>query len=182
MRKIVANMFVSLDGVVESPETFTGPYFHPEVGQQIQSGFEGGDTLLLGRVTYQTFEKSFSGDTTGNPMAAQMNNYKKVVVSKTLDKAKWQNSTLINKDVAAEVTKLKKQPGKNINISGSGSLVSWLLREGLLDELDLLVLPVVVGSGKRLFDGYGDRVPLHLAESKAFSNGVLYLKFQPAGK
>jgi dihydrofolate reductase len=182
MRKIVANMFVSLDGVVEAPETFTGPYFHPEVGRQIQTGFDGSDTLLLGRVTYQTFERSFSGDTTGNPMAAQMNNYKKVVVSNTMDKPTWQNSSLINQDVAAEIAKLKKQPGKNIAVSGSGSLVSWLARERLLDEIDLLVLPVVVGCGKRLFEDYGDRVPLHLAESKTFSNGVQYLKFQLTGK
>jgi len=182
MRKIVAYMFVSLDSVEEAPKTFTGPYFHPEVGQQIQAGFEESDTLLLGRVTYETFEKAFSGDTTGNPMAAQMNNYKKVVVSKTKAKATWQNSTVINKDVAAEIAKLKKLPGKNIAISGSGSLVSWLTREGLLDELDLLVLPVAVGCGKCLFEDYGDRVPLHLAESKTFSNGVQYLKFQPVGK
>ena len=111
-----------------------------------------------------------------------MNNYKKVVVSKTMGRATWQNSTLINKDAAAEIAKLKKLPGKNIVVSGSGSLVSWLTREHLLDEIDLLVLPVVVGCGKRLFEDYGDRVPLHLVGSKTFSNGVQYLKFQPNGE
>jgi dihydrofolate reductase len=179
MRKIVAGMWVSVDGVVESPETFTGPYFHPELGQHIQSSFANADTLLLGRITYQAFAKSFSGDTTGDPMAATMNQFPKLVVSNTLDKADWQNSTLVKGDVAAEITRLKKQPGKNIAVSGSGTLVAWLLRQGLLDELDLLVLPVVVGGGKRLFDTDGDRVSLKLAESKAFSNGVLNLKYQP---
>jgi dihydrofolate reductase len=180
MRKIVASLFVSLDGVVESPEAWTGPYFTPEIGQHIGSSFAESDTLLVGRMTYQTFAGSFAGDTSGDPMAAQMNAIPKVVVSTTLDRAEWQNSTLISGDVATEITRLKQRPGKNITISGSATLVGSLLREGLLDGLDLLLFPVVVGHGKRLF-GDGSQVGLKLAGSEAFSSGVMHLTYHPAG-
>src|SRR5690348_18393594 len=103
MRKIIAGLFVSLDGVVEAPETWTGPYFSQEIGQHIGSSFAQSDTLLLGRVTYQKFAASFSGDTTGDPMAATMNNVPKVVISTTLDTAGWQNSTLISSNVAENI-------------------------------------------------------------------------------
>ena len=180
MRKIVAGLFVSADGVVESPETWTGPYFNEEVGQCVGSLIGAGDTLLLGRVTYQGFAAAFGGDTSGDPMAATMNNFPKVVVSTTLGKAEWQNSTLITSNVAEEIGKLKQQPGKNINMSGSATLVTWLLRAGLLDTLDLLVFPVVVGSGKRLFGQDGDQIPLKLVNCEAFGSGVLHVTYQPA--
>lgn len=180
MRKIVAGLFISLDGVVESPDKWTGPYFSEDVGQVVGSLIAGGDTLLLGRVTYQGFAASFSGDTSGDPMAATMNNFRKAVVSTTLDEAEWQNSVLINGDVAGQIAELKRQPGKNINVSGSGTLVTWLLRQGLLDQLDLLVFPVVQGSGKRLFPDDGDQVALKLASSRALSSGVLHVTYEPA--
>ncbi len=178
MRKIVAGLFASLDGVVESPDTWIGPYFNDEVGQHVGSLIAAGDTLLLGRVTYQGFAESFGGQSGG--MADTMNNFPKVVVSTTLDRADWQNSTLIGSNVAAEITRLKAQPGRTINVSGSGTLVAWLLRQGLLDELNLLVFPVVVGSGKRLFEDQGDQVALKLTESGAFGTGVLHLTYEPA--
>jgi dihydrofolate reductase len=156
MRKIVAGLMVSVDGVVEAPETWTGPYFSPELGQVVGSVMADGDTMLLGRVTYQTFAASFAGNTS-DPMAAQMNAVPKVVVSSTLDKAEWENSTLIQRDVAQEITRLKEQPGQNINISGSAALVAWLLGQGLLDELNLLLFPVVVGHGKQLIYHPADR-------------------------
>jgi dihydrofolate reductase len=179
MRKIVAGLFVSADGVVEAPETWTGPYFSPELGQHIGSQIAAGDTLLLGRATYETFAASFAGNTS-DPMAAQMNAVPKVVASTTLERADWENSTLVRGDVAAEVTRLKHQPGKNINISGSATLVAWLLRQGLLDELDLLVFPVVVGRGKRLFNGDGDKVTLKLATCETFPADVAHLTYHPA--
>jgi len=178
MRKIVAGLHVSVDGVIEAPDTWTGPYFSPEVGQTVGSLIAGGDTLLLGRVTYQGFAAAFGGQSGG--MADTMNSFPKVVVSTTLGRAEWQNSTLISGDVAAEITKLKQQPGRNINVSGSGTLVSWLLRQGLLDQLDLLMFPVVVGHGRRLFGGEGDQVGLKLAASEAFASGVVHLTYQPA--
>jgi len=163
VRKIVAGLFMSLDGVVESPENWTGPYFNDEVGQEIGSQMAIADSMLLGRVTYQTFAASFAGQTGG--MADQMNNMPKLVVSTTLDTADWQNSTLINGNVAEEITKLKQRPGNDIAISGSPTLVRSLLRGGLLDELRLLVFPIVVGGGKRLFaDGCG-QIPLKLSDA-----------------
>ena len=178
MRKIVAGLYVSVDGVVEAPDTWTGPHFSPEVGQAVGSLIAGGDTLLLGRVTYQGFAAAFGGQSGG--MADTMNSFPKVVVSTTLDRADWQNSTLISANVAAEITKLKQQPGRNINVSGSGTLVSWLLRQGLLDQLDLLMFPVVVGHGKRLVGADGNQVGLTLAASEAFSSGVVHLTYHPA--
>ena len=180
MRKIVAGLMVSVDGVVEAPETWTGPYFSPEIGQHVGSAFAESDTLLLGRVTYETFAASFSGDTGGDPMAATMNAVPKVVVSGTLTTAEWQNSTLISGNVAEKIAELKQRPGKNIGMSGSATLVAWLLRENLLDVLDLLVFPVVVGRGKRLFDGEGSQVGLKLAGSETFPTGVVHLTYQPA--
>jgi dihydrofolate reductase len=178
MRKIVAGLFVSVDGVVEAPDTWTGAYFSPEIEQLIGSMMADGDTLLLGRVTYQGFADSFSGASGG--MADRMNSFQKVVVSTTLDKAEWQNSTLISGNVAGEITKLKQRPGRNINMSGSGTLVTWLLREGLLDQLDLLLFPVVVGHGKRLFEGEGGQAGLKLAGSETFSTGVVHLTYRRA--
>jgi dihydrofolate reductase len=178
MRKIVAGLFVSVDGVVESPDTWTDPYFSPEVGQLVGSLIAGGDTLLLGRVTYQGFAAAFGGQTGG--MADQMNSFPKVVVSTTLEQAEWQNSTLLRGDVAGEIAKLKQQPGRNINVSGSGTLVGWLLRQGLLDQLDLLLFPVVVGHGRRLFGGEGNQLGLKLAGSQTFGSGVVHLTYHPA--
>jgi dihydrofolate reductase len=179
MRKIVAGLMVSLDGVVEAPETWTGPYFSPELGQVVGSIMASGDTMLLGRVTYQTFAASFAGNTS-DPMAAQMSAFPKVVVSTTLEKAEWENSTLIRGDVAQEITRLKAQPGRNINISGSAALVAWLLGQGLLDELNLLLFPIVVGHGKQLFGHDSRTTGLTLARSETFSTGVVHLIYHPA--
>lgn len=179
MRKIAANLFSSLDGIVEAPETWTGPYFGPEIGQIIQSSMAGADTLLLGRATYETFAESFSGNT-GDPMAAYLNEVRKVVVSTTLDTAAWNNSTLISDDVTAQIAALKRQPGKDIAVNGSITLVRSLLREGLLDELCLLVFPVVLGGGQRLFADDGDSFGLKLTTSDALPAGVLHLVYEPA--
>jgi len=110
-----------------------------------------------------------------------MNATPKVVVSTTLERADWENSTLIRDDIAAEISRLKELPGKNINMSGSATLATWLLRQGLLDELDLLVFPVVVGHGKRLFgdgDGDGGQFGLNLGNCETFSTGVVHLNYQ----
>ena len=135
--------------------------FQPRIGQAVGSLMANGDTMLLGRVTYQTFAASFAGNTS-DPMAAQMNAIPKVVVSATLDQADWENSALIRHDVPQEITRLKEQPGQNINISGSATLMTWLLSQGLLDELNLLLFPIVVGHGKRLFGDEGPTTALTL--------------------
>jgi dihydrofolate reductase len=178
MRKIAAGLFTSLDGVVESPEKWTGPYFNDQVGQAVGTLMASNDALLLGRTTYEGFAAAFGGQSGG--MADQMNSTQKFVVSSTLTSADWQSSTLISGDVVAEISQLKQQPGRNIGMSGSATLVGWLLRHGLLDQLDLLVFPLVVGSGKRLFSEPGGQVPLTLTGSETFSTGVVHLSYEPA--
>jgi dihydrofolate reductase len=178
MRKIIAGLFISLDGVVEAPEKWTGPYFNDQVGQAVGALMAANDALLLGRVTYQGFAAAFGGQSGG--MADQMNNTPKYVVSRTLTSADWQNSTLISGDIAGQIAALKQQPGQNIGMSGSSALVSWLLRNGLLDRLDLLVFPVVLGTGKRLFSEPDGQLALALTGSEAFSTGVVHLSYEPA--
>jgi dihydrofolate reductase len=181
VRKITAGLFISLDGVVEAPERWTGPYFNDQVGQAVGALMAQNDALLLGRVTYQGFAAAFGSQSGG--MADQMNNTPKFVVSSTLTSADWQNSTLISgrrDDVAGQISTLKRQPGRDIGMSGSSALVSWLLRHGLLDRLDLLVFPVVLGSGKRLFREPDGQVPLTLTGSEAFSTGVVHLTYELA--
>jgi len=180
VRKIVAGLFISLDGVVESPDQWHFPYFDEEMGQEVGALMAASDTILLGRRTYQDFAGYWPHQPSDVPPADYMNNTPKVVVSTTLKTLEWQNSTLISGNLAEELGKLKQQPGKNIGITGSGTLVRSLLRDGLLDELHLLVHPIVVGSGKRLFEQGSGRVPLKLVESKTFSTGVLALTYERA--
>ena len=182
MRTIVAGLFISLDGVFESPDKWHFPYFNDEMGEAVGAQMAESDAMLLGRVTYQEFAGYWPHQNgTENDFADVMNNTPKFIVSSTLDRVDdWQNSTLIKGNVAEELTKLKQQPGKNIGITGSGTLVRTLLRDGLLDELRLLVHPIVVGSGKRLFPDGIDQTPLKLVESKTFSTGVLSLTYAPA--
>lgn len=179
MRKIVAGMMISLDGVVEIPEQWMGPYFNPELGQAIGSMMAAQDAMLLGRVTYEMFAAHWPQQT--GEMADTMNNTPKYVVSGTLKSADWQNSTLIPAASAfAEIAELKQGPGKNIGMTGSAALVSSLLRDGLLDELHLFVFPVVLGSGKRLFAAPGSRLPLKLIDSATFETGVVRLAYARA--
>jgi dihydrofolate reductase len=183
VRKIVAGLFISLDNVYEAPDKWHFPYFNDEMGAAVDEQMSASDTMLLGRVTYQEFAGYWPQQTSQDiDIADYMNNTPKIVVSNTLDSVdEWQNSTLLKGNVAEELTKLKQQPGKNIGMTGSGTLVRSLLRDGLLDELRLLVHPIVVGSGKRLFEGGIGQTPLKLVDSKTFSTGVLSLTYQPAG-
>src|SRR5436190_1669451 len=170
MRKIVANFFISLDGVVERPDQWHFPYFNDEMGEVVGSGMAESDTMLLGRKTYEEFAAFWPSQS--EPPADHMNGVQKVVVSTTLHSADWQNSTLIRGNLAEELGRLKNQPGKVIGTVGSATLVRSLLREGLLDELRLLIHPIVVGSGAKLFDGDTGKVPLKLVSSRTFSTGV----------
>jgi dihydrofolate reductase len=179
MRKIVAGLFVSLDGVVEAPETWHFPYFNDQMGEIVGAQMAAADTMLFGRRTYEEFA-AYWPEHADDPFGAQINAARKVVVSTTLKDVAWQNSTLIGGTIGGEVRRLKEEPGKDISITGSATLVRSLLRDGLLDELQLLVHPIVVGSGKRLFDG-GDRLPLELIGSRTLSTGVLHLTYASAG-
>jgi dihydrofolate reductase len=181
MRKVVASQFLSLDGVMEAPEKWHLPYFNDEMGAVIGKAIAETDALLIGRRTYEewaAFWPSQSSDE--EPIAAAMNGLPKYVASKTLSEVTWQNSTLLGDDVVAEIKKLKQQPGKDIAINGSATLVRSLLGEGVIDELRLMIHPLVVGSGRRLFENGTGQTPLELVESKTFSTGVLNLTYRPA--
>lgn len=179
MRKVVAGLFMSLDGVVESPEKWHLSYWTDEMGEIIGGLMAQSDTLLLGRVTYQEFAAYWpSASPDENPMASFMNDTPKYVVSSTLDTAEWNNSTVIKTNVVEEISLLKHQAGANINITGSATLVASLLQNDLLDELHLLVHPIVVGKGKRLFKDDADQKRLELFDSKIFPNGVLSLAYR----
>ena len=184
MKKVTAGLFVSLDGVTESPEKWQLPYFNDEMGEAVGAAMAAADAMLLGRVTYQEFASYWPGvSSEDQPFADYMNNSPKYVVSRILEgPLEWNNSTLIKGNLVEEIARLKRQPGKNIAITGSVTLVQSLLEQDLLDELGLMIHPVVVGSGKRLFEEGGDPKKLKLVESKTFSTGVVYLTYQPAGK
>jgi dihydrofolate reductase len=181
MRKIIAGPFVTLDGVVELSEQWTMPYFSADMRQVIQQGMTEADTMLMGRRTYEQMAAYWPGmSATDDPFAAWLNNSPKLVVSTTLTSVGWQNATLISGDVVGEISRRKQQPGKNIMIPGSATLVRCLLREGLIDELRLLLFPLVLGTGGRLFDDWTDRLPLRLTESRTLEGGTLSLVYEPA--
>jgi dihydrofolate reductase len=181
MRDFVAVEFVSVDGVVEAPEKWTTPYIDEEVGQAMQAGMGASDGMLLGRRTYEEFAAYWPDKTSeDDPYADYINATQKFVVSTTLRSVEWRNSTLITGDVAEKLTELKQQPGKGLTIIGSPTLMRSLLREGLLDRLNLLLFPLVVGSGKRLFDEGIGELPLSLVDSRAFKGGVVSLAYAPA--
>jgi dihydrofolate reductase len=176
MRKIVASLFLSLDGVQEAPDEWMTPYMDEQAGSEILSQLNDADSLLLGRVTYETFADAFADDT-DDPFAVQMNSIHKYVVSTTLDKAGWQNSTLISHDALTQIAELRQRPGKDIWVSGSATLVRALLREGLLDELRLMIFPLTVGRGDRFFTAGGSRFSLKLTASQTFGTGVLAVRY-----
>jgi dihydrofolate reductase len=182
VRRIVALELMSVDGVMEKPEEWAFAYSNDEMEEANAAGMAESDALLLGRVTYEGLAAFWPHQPAGTPMVDYINSVHKYVVSGTLEEPlEWNNSVLIKSDEFVEgISKLKRQPGKDITIIGSGALVRSLLEEGLLDELSLMVHPIILGSGKRLFENGGDRRPLELVDSKAFGTGVVYLAYRPA--
>jgi len=184
MRKVVSWLFISLDGVVEAPNEWQFDVFDEDMGAAIGSLMKAEDAILMGRVTYQEFG-SYWPTSTDEPFASHINTTPKYVVSTTLDKAewgKWDQPTLIKGNLAKEINKLKKQSGKNITVSGSPTLVRSLIQENLLDELQLMVHPVIVGKGKRLFTEDVDLKRLKLIDSKVTTTGVVIVTYQPEKK
>ena len=188
MGRIVVTEFVSLDGVVEAPgggEDFR----HGGWSFEISRGDEGdkfkldetmsSEALLLGRVTYEGFAAAWPSRE--GEFADKFNSMPKYVVSSTLENPEWNNSTVLKGDVAGEVAKLKQEQDGDIVVHGSPRLVQTLVENDLVDELRLMVFPVVLGSGKRLFGETTDKKPLRLVDSKAVGDGVTILIYQPAG-
>lgn len=190
MRRIVSGLFITLDGVVEAPGSadttllekrgWSDPYMSQEIGMSIFDLMQQSDGFLLGRKTYQDFAAFWPNMPLEDPFAKAMNNMPKYVVSTTLDKAEWNNSTLLRD--TKDVSLLKKQDGKDINITGSPTLVRSLLEAGLLDELQLMLCPVVLGTGKRLFEEGIDTKKLKLLNTKPFDTGMVLLSYQPERK
>lgn len=178
MRKLVVTEFVSLDGVMENPG-WTFPYWNDEIAAFKGEETSASDALLLGRVTYEGFAAAWPNSP--DEGAPYFNSVRKYVVSTTLDKADWNNSVIIKDPILDEIQKLKQQEGTNITVHGSGRLVQTLLAHGLVDELRLLVYPVVIGSGQRLFQE-GTTAKLKLVEAKSFSSGVTALIYTPEKK
>jgi dihydrofolate reductase len=183
MRKLIAFQLMSLDGVVESPNEWAFSYSDDEMERENAAGMAASDALLLGRATYEEFAAFWPYQPGGTQMVDYINNVRKYVVSTTLEEPLgWNNSTLIGGDIAKEISTLKEQPGKNITITGSITLVQWLIRGGLLDELQLMVHPVVLGRGRRLFEDGGEQEILELASSKSFGTGVVSLAYRPSAE
>jgi len=177
MRKIVAGLFISLDGVVEAPETWHFPYFDDQMGAVVGELMSESDATLIGRNTYEGFAAYWPTADPADPMTAAMNGARKYVVSNTLTDATWENSSVIAGDIAAELTALKADT--RLGTTGSATLVRWLVEQGLVDELHLLVHPIVVGHGQKLFED-GATVPLKLVSSTTFDTGVVHLVYTRA--
>jgi dihydrofolate reductase len=186
--RIVVTEFVSLDGVMEDPGGSEG-FRHGGWSFEIPRGDEGdkfkvdetmsSDALLLGRVTYEGFAEAWPSR--DGEFADKFNNMPKYVVSSTLENPEWNNSTVLNGDLAEEVAKLKEQNAGDVVVHGSARLAQSLLELDLVDELRLMVYPVVLGSGKRLFGDTTNKKPLQLADSKVVGDGVSILIYRPAG-
>jgi dihydrofolate reductase len=175
-RRINAHLEMSLDGVVDHPERWAHAYFVPEMLEAAQQGMSQADTLLLfGRRTYEEFAAVWpSQDPDANPFVRFLNDTPKVVISSTPIDLSWGPAEQISR--TGDVAELKTKPGGDVLILGSATLVGSLLRAGLLDLLDLFVIPVLIGTGKRLLES-PDQVPLKLVESGTFPNGVLSLRY-----
>jgi dihydrofolate reductase len=189
MAKLVVSQFITVDGVVEDPGGSEG-MDRGGWAFQFNRGDDGdkfkldevfaSDVLLLGRVTYEGFAAAWPSRS--GEFADKFNNMQKVVVSTTLDEPEWNNTAVIKGNVAEEIAKLKQQPGGDILVNGSVTLVQTLIEHDLVDEHRMMVFPVILGSGKRLFGDTSKAIPLRLSDSRPVGpEGVLILTHQPAG-
>ncbi|WP_446215330.1 dihydrofolate reductase family protein [Micromonospora sp. IBHARD004] len=185
MRKITAGLFIALDGVVEAPDQWHFPYYNEEMGAAVDATLGRADTMLFGRRTYDSFagawpEREAAGGEDA-PFAKKLGDARKIVVSNRQLEFAWRNSEQLRGDLIEAVTALKNEPADGtIGMSGSVSVVRQLLAAGLLDELHLLVHPIAVRKGMRLFDEGEPPIPLTLISSQTFKTGVLNLVYSPA--
>jgi len=184
MRKITAGLFIALDGVVEAPDEWHFPYFNDEMGAAVGADFETTDMILFGRKTYDSFagawpEREAAGEEDA-VFAKALGDMRKIVVSNQQLELTWRNSEQLEGDLIEVVTALKNESGGDIALSGSISVVRQLLTAGLLDELHLLLHPIAVRKGMRLFDEGEPTIPLRLISAETFSTGVMNLAYAPA--
>ncbi|MCI4569322.1 dihydrofolate reductase family protein [Lysobacter sp. CFH 32150] len=193
--KVVVGTFVTLDGVIQGPggpeEDRSGdfehggwlvPYFDDMMGELITGWTEAADGLLLGRRTYEIFAAHWPHIGDEDPIAAKLNRVHKYVASRTLQSLDWQNSSLLKGDVAEAVAKLKREPGRELQVTGSGNLIQTLLQHNLVDEFRLWTFPVLLGKGKRLFAEGTVPAALKLTDTKTSSTGVLIHTYECAGR
>ncbi|WP_149546928.1 dihydrofolate reductase family protein [Streptomyces marokkonensis] len=182
-RKITASLFISLDGVVEAPDQWHFPYFNDEMGAAVDASLKTADVMLFGRRTYDSFagawpdREAAGGDDAG--FAKQLGDMRKIVFSRGPLEFQWRNSEQARGDVSEVAAALKGESGGDVALSGSVSVIRQLLDAGLLDELQLLVHPIAVRKGMRLFDEGEPSVPLKLLRSQTFTTGVLHLVYGP---
>jgi dihydrofolate reductase len=195
MRKLMVTTFVSLDGVMQAPggsdEDHDGgfkhggwaaPHFDQQLIQLMTAVTGRAGALLLGRKTYDIFAAAWPRAAADDPIGSKLNSMPKYVASRTLDTVSWQNSTLLTGDVTEAVSKLKEGAGGEIQVHGSGELIQTLVRHDLVDEFHLLVFPVLIGSGKRLFAQGTIPAGLKLVDTTTSSTGVLVGTYERAGK
>lgn len=182
MGRIVSNFFISLDGVVERPDQWHFPYFDDAMGKVVEAGMETSGAFLLGRRLYDEWSQYWPQQGEEVPFSSFINNQPKYVLSHRQLDTTWQNTTLVtgpdDASVAEQVRGLKEQVDGDIALSGSATTVRWLIAQGLLDELALLVHPIAVAEGQRLFEGTG-RVPLRLLSCDTLPSGVLHVRYAP---
>ena len=180
MRKVIVSEYLTLDGVMEEPGNWSFQFWSEESSKFKYDELFASDALLLGRVTYEGFAKAWPTMKDTGEFGERMNGLPKYVVSTTLDKAEWNNSTIIKANVVEEVSRLKSMPGQDILVVGSGKLVHTLMQHNLIDEYRFMVHPIILGSGKRLFRDESDAKVLRLVDTKPFSSGIVVLYYQPA--
>ena len=177
VRRIIVTEFLSLDGVMEKP-AWTVPYWNDETARFKAEETSSDEHLLLGRVTYEGFAAAWPQRTSEDPGARYFNGTRKYVASRTLAKLDWNNSVLLQGDLVEEAGRLRQEDGPDIVVHGSGKLVQTLLRHDLVDRVRLLVYPVVLGAGQRLFEE-GTTARLKLVEARPLSTGVIGLIYEP---
>lgn len=179
MGNIIVSEFITLDGVIETPE-WTAPFFNEETGQLKKGELFASDALLMGRVTYEIHAAAWPHEKDEEGFADRMNSIPKYVVSSTLEKLAWNNSRLIKGNIPEEIKKLKREIERDILVDGSSDLVNLLMQHNLIDEYRLLVHPIVLGKGKQLFRAGSPHRELKLKEARALKSGVVALVYQAA--
>jgi dihydrofolate reductase len=187
MRRLIVFNSISLDGYfVDTKGDMSWAHNpDPEFDAFVENNAKGGGVLLFGRVTYELMASYWPTPFAmqSYPLVAErMNSLPKIVFSRTMDKATWSNTKLLKGDITAEVRRMKQEPGVDMVVLGSGSIVSLLAREGLVDEFQIVVIPVVLGSGRTMFNGIKEKLSLKLTKSRTFGNGNVFLCYEPLKK